>query len=184
MRYILVLTLTIGICGASNYMVNGDFEQDLNVGWVQLMSGGGTTILRSTTYDPDPDYEVYVYKASGTTGYAHLSQTASIPTCNIDLSFKAKLYAWDNYSGAWAGAAVVIEYLNSADAVLGETRVCQWSYDCPWTNAADCHIIQVADSLWHDYSYNVLDELVYVPAVDPDAVAKIKITLVAEVAHC
>jgi hypothetical protein len=165
-------------------MVNGDFEQALTVGWTQAMYGGGTTIIRGTTYDPDPDYEAYVYKATGTTGYAQLLQIANIPTCNTDLSFSAKLYAWDNYSGAWAGAAVVIGYLDSTNALLGETRICQWSYDCPWVNAANCHIIQVTDSLWHSYSMNILDELLYVPAVDPDEVAKIKITLEAQVVHC
>jgi len=184
MKKFLVLILLASIGTASNYVSNGDFEQALTTGWSQTMAGGGTTISRSTTYHPDSDYEVYVYKASGTTGYALLWQIADIPTCNMDLSFSAKLYAWDNYSGAWAGAAVKIEYLNSSNISLGETKVCRWSYDCPWTNAADCHIIQVADSLWHDYSFNLLDELGNVPAVDPDEVAKIKITLETQVVHC
>jgi hypothetical protein len=176
--------MLVSIAAASNYIQNGDFEQALNVGWTQIMAGGGTTINRGTTYHPDSDYEIYVYKATGTTGYAQLWQIAEIPTCNIDLTFSAKLYAWDNYNGAWAGAAVRIEYLDDSDVSLGETRVCRWSYDCPWTNAADCHIIQVADSNWHDYDFNLLDELNNVPAVNPDEVAKIKITLNAQVVHC
>ena len=181
MRVFLVLVILVSLSTASNYIINGDFEQPLTTGWTTIMAGGGTTINRSTTYDPDSDYEVYVYKATGTTGYAQLWQIADIPTCNIDLSFNAKLYAWDNYSGAWAGAAVVIEYLDNSNISLGQTMVCRWSYDCPWTNAADCHIIQVADSLWHTYNFNLLDELANVPAVDPNEVAKVKITLNAHV---
>ena len=184
MKTLLVLVMLISISTASNYIDNGDFEQVLTVGWTQIMAGGGTTINRGTTYHPDPDYEVYMYKATGTTGYAQLWQIADIPTCNIDLSFSAKLYAWDNYSGAWAGAAVVIEYLDNSNISLGETRICRWSYDCPWTNAGDCHIIQVADSNWNDYNFNILDELDNVPAVNPNEVAKIKITLNAQVVHC
>jgi hypothetical protein len=184
MKRFLVLIVLTGISAASNYVSNGDFEQALSVGWTQTMSGGGTTILRGTTYQPDPDYEVYVYKATGTTGYAQLWQIVDIPTCNMDFSFSAKVYAWDNYNGAWAGAAVVIVYLDNSNTSLGETRICQWSYNCPWTSGADCHIVQVTDSLWHDYSFNLIDELANVPAVDPNEVAKIKITLDAEVVHC
>jgi len=184
MKRLLVLIMLVSISVASNYVSNGDFEQALTVGWTQMMTGGGTTISRSTTYDPDPDYEVYLYKATGTSGYAQLWQTTDIPTCNLNLSFSAKLYAWDNYSGAWAAAAVMIAYLDNSNNVLGETRICRWSYDCPWTSAPDCHIIQVTDSLWHDYNFNILDELANLPAVDQNEVAKIKITLDAEVIHC
>lgn len=184
MKRFLVLIMLISISAASNYVSNGDFEQALTVGWTQMMTGGGTTISRSTTYHPDPDYEVYLYKATGTSGYAQLWQVADIPTCNMDLCFSAKVYAWDNYSGAWAAAGVMIAYLDNADNVLGETRICQWSYDCPWINTPECHIIQVTDSLWHDYTFNIQDELANLPAVDPNEVAKIKVTLDAEVIHC
>lgn len=184
MRRLLILVLMLSVGAATNYIENGDFEQPLSVGWTQTAAGSGATIQRGINYHPDNDYEVYLYKATGTTGYARLSQTADIPTCNMDFSFSAKLYGWDNYSGAWGGGAVVIGYLNNSNALLGETMVCYFSYDCPWTNAPDCHVIQVADSLWHDYSFNLLDELFNVPAVDPDEVAKIKVTLNAEVVHC
>jgi hypothetical protein len=184
MKLLLILILMISVAAASNYIDNGDFEQALSVGWTQTATGGGTTINRGTTYHPDNDYEVYLYKATGTTGHAQLWQIAEVPTCNMDFSFSAKLYAWDNYSGAWGGAAVVIGYLDNSNTLLGETMVCQYTVDCPWTNAPDRHVIQVADSLWHDYSFNLLDELFNVPAVDPDDVAKIQVTLNAEVVHC
>jgi hypothetical protein len=174
----------IGIGAASNYIDNGDFEQPLSVGWVQTAAGGGTTINRGTTYDPDSDYEVYLYKATGTTGYAQLWQIADVPTGNLDVSLNAKLYAWDNHTDAWAGAAVVIAYLDDANTQLGETRIANMSAGCPWANTADRHIIAIYDSLWHNYSFNIYDELANVPAVDPDEVAKIKITLDAQVVHC
>ena len=176
--------MLVSMGAASNYIINGDFEQAVNIGWTQTTSGAGATVTRNTGYDPDPDYEVYLYKSSGYTGYARLTQTAAIPTCNLNISFNAKVYAWDNYSGAWAGAEVRIEYLDDSNISLGKTRICQISYDCPWAAAPDCHHIQVSDSMWHEYNFNLLDELTNIPAVNPNDVAKIKITLNAEVAHC
>ena len=184
MKRLLILVLMIGIGAASNYIDNGDFEQALSVGWAQTAAGGGTTINRGTNYQPDPDYEVYLYKGTGTTGYARLWQTADVPTCQLDVSFDAKLYAWDNHTGAWAGAAVIIAYLDDANTQLGETRIAMMSPQNPWANSADCHIISVNDSLWHTYNFNIGDELNNVPAVDPDEVTKIQITLDCQVVHC
>ena len=184
MRRLLILVLMVGIGAASNYIDNGDFEQPLTIGWVQTAAGGGTTINRGTNYDPDSDYEVYLYKATGTTGYAQLWQISDVPTCNIPVSFNAKLYAWDNHQDAWAGAAIVIGYLDDSNTLLGETRIANMSPGCPWANTADCHIIAIYDSLWHNYSFNIGDELANVPAVDPDEVTKIRVFLDAQVVHC
>jgi hypothetical protein len=73
MRRLLVLTVII--CSglfAENLLTNGAFEQPLGTGWLQATSGVNVTINRATTYDPDPDYEAYVYKGSGS-GYWCLS---------------------------------------------------------------------------------------------------------------
>ena len=183
MQKSLILILAIGLCFASNYITNGDFEQVQSVGWTQS-SYGSATITRGTAYDPDPDYEIYLYKASGTTGHATLQQTVDIPTTHIDFKVTAKLWAWDNYSGAWAGAAVVVGYLNASNQLLGDTKICMFSYDCPWTNSPTCHIMQIYDSLWHDYEFNIHEELANLPGVDAAEVAKIRVTLVDSVVHC
>lgn len=183
MQKSFILILAIGLCFASNYIVNGDFEQTQAVGWIQS-TYGSATITGATAYDPDPDYEIYLYKYSGTTGHAILDQTTDIPTTHVDFKVTAKLYAWDNHSGAWAGAGVVVRYLDASNAVLGDTRICMRSNGCPWADSPTCHVIPVYDSLWHIYSFNVHNELANLSGVDANDVAKIKVTLVDSVSHC
>jgi len=113
-----------------------------------------------------------------------LYQTAEIPTIDIDFSVSAKLYAWDNHASAWAGAAVVVWYLDASNVALGNTRICYRSSGCPWNNSSTCHVIPVYDSLWHDYSFNLEDELANIPEVLPGDVKKIKVVLVDSVIHC
>lgn len=183
MRRYLILVLVIGICGATNYITNGDFEQALSVGWIQSVSGTGSIIVRGTTYDPDPDYEVYLYRPTGN-GFAQLEQTADIPTTNIDFTVAAKLYAWDNNVGAWGVGAVVVAYLDDSSSLLGETRICHRSIGCPWQDGPDCHIIDVNDDLWHTYDFNIAQELANIPAVNPSDVAKVKVSLLAYTLDC
>jgi hypothetical protein len=183
MQKCFILIIAIGLCFASNYITNGDFEQVQTVGWTQS-TYGSASITRGTTYDPDPDYEIYLYKASGTTGHATLYQIADIPTTHLDFKVNAKLWAWDNYGGAWAGAAVILSYLDASNTTLGDTRICMRSSDCPWTDGPTCHIIAVYDSLWHTYTFNIYDELANLAGVDASEVDKIKVTLVDSVIHC
>jgi hypothetical protein len=42
----------------------------------------------------------------------------------------------------------------------------------------------IYDSLWHNYAFNIGDELANVPAVDPDEVTKVRVFLDAQVVHC
>ncbi len=183
MRRYLILALIIGLCSASNYVVNGDFEQALTVGWTPSSSGSNVTIARDTTYHSDPDYEAYVRKGSGS-GYAKLYQAIDIPILNLDISFSAKFYANDNHTNAWAAAAVVISYIDSSDIVLGETRIYRWSAGCPWSESPTLHLIRVYDDNWNDYSFNIEDELVFLPGVDPGEIRKIGIALFANTYWC
>ncbi|UCG29218.1 MAG: hypothetical protein JSV53_06750 [candidate division WOR-3 bacterium] len=187
MRYCLVLAVIVGLCGATNYITNGDFEQPLSPGWFQSSYGTDVTITRGTAYHPDPDNEVYLYKyGTGTTGMGHaiLYQTTDIPTTNINVSFDAAMYAWDNYPGIWAASAVIVGYLDSDGALLGETRVTNMTDECPWVNGATMHLLPVTDDDWHSYSFNIDDELMYLPGVDPEQVSKVKVTLMDTMISC
>jgi hypothetical protein len=181
-RY-LALLFIVSICGASVLLENGDFEQDLATGWLQATSGSNTTINRATNYDPDPDYEAYVYKGSGS-GYARLYQVIDIPSTDIDFSVDAKLYAWDNHASAWAGSCVLISYLNESNSLLGATRICVQSQGCPWNNSSTHHLINATDSLWHNYAFNIDDELTNLPGVTPSDIKKIQISLLDSTYHC
>lgn len=184
MKKLLVLTVIIcsGLFGA-NLLTNGAFEQPLSTGWLQATSGVNVTINRATTYDPDPDYEAYVYKGSGS-GYARLYQVVDIPSTDIDFSVNAKLYAWDNHASAWTGACLLISYLNESNSLLGATRICARSQGCPWNNSSTHHLINAVDSLWHNYAFNIDDELTNLPGVTPSAIKKIQISLLDSTYHC
>ncbi|UCC11289.1 MAG: hypothetical protein JSW02_08005 [candidate division WOR-3 bacterium] len=184
MRRYLLLVVIIGLCSASNYITNGDFEAALTTGWTQQQYGTYITITRGTTYDSDPDYEVFLSKGTGT-GYAMIHQTAEIPTLNLDISFNAKLKAWDNYVGAWSAAAVQINYLDATNTVLGDTRVCRFSQDCLWSNSSTRHLIMAPDENWHNYQFNILDELENnLPGIDLQAVDKIQVILIDSTWYC
>ncbi|MBE0432541.1 hypothetical protein IBX73_03635 [candidate division WOR-3 bacterium] len=174
-RY-LSLFLLAALGSASVLITNGDFEQDLSVGWTQTINGANASIIRGTTYDPDPDYEVYVYKGTGT-GHAKLHQTAHIPTTNLEFAASLKLYASSNSTTCWAAGALVIEYLDDLGDLLGETMICYKSSVCPWTNTPTRHIITPADSFWHDYAFNIDTELTNLSGVNPGDIKRIQITL-------
>lgn len=184
MNKLMILVCVISIGSGGVLLTNGDFEQTLTTGWQQQTSGSSITIDRQTTYDPDPNYEVQVYKGAGS-GYARLLQEVAIPTTDLEFSIAAKMYAFDNNADTlcWAGAAVIVSYKNAAGSVLGETRICQFTTPCPWTSSSTLHLIFVSDSLWHTYSFNVDDELLNLPGVNPANVASIEVALYDTTAH-
>lgn len=160
-------------------VTNGDFEQPLAVGWQQNTSGTNCVIDRQTSYDPDPDYEVQVYKGTGT-GYARLYQAVTVATTDLDFSADLKLIATTTSSTCWAGAALVIGYLNAAGSLLGETMICRRTPACPWTNSPTRHLIDATDTLWHNYAFNINAELANLPGVDPAGIAEIEIALYSQ----
>jgi hypothetical protein len=186
-KYIMLALAFTGIVIAGDLMINGNFEQDLTTGWTQLSSGVNIIIDRATTYDPDADYEAQVYEGVGS-GFASLYQAVdlqSMPLNQLQFSCKAKLYAYDNDADTlcYAATAVIVSYLNQAGAALGETRICQFTAPCDWANNSTTHLITVADSLWHNYSFNVATELGNLPGVNPSNVKMIKVAMYDTTAH-
>ncbi len=177
----LLLSLLVSFEGAQ-YVVNGDFEQELSVGWKEVLNGAGASITRSTTYDPDPDWEVQVYKSTGG-GYTLLSQNVYIPTTDVVFAANTKIYAHAT-STAWAGAALILKYLDSNGSLLGETRICAKTGYCPWTNSPIMHLIEVPDSLWHNYTFNIQTELANLTGVNPADVRQIEIALFDSTYDC
>jgi hypothetical protein len=174
-RYLALLLLAV-LGGASVLITNGDYEQDLSVGWEQTVNGSNTSILRATNYDPDPDYEAYAYKGTGD-GFAKLFQLAHIPTTDLDFSATIKLLASSNSTTCWAGAAFVITYMDDAGDVLGETMICRMSPASTWTNTPTRHLIAAADTNWNNYAFNINAELADLPGINPADVARIEVSL-------
>jgi hypothetical protein len=182
MYKLAVLLIFMGFCSASVLLTNGDFEQPLTTGWEQTL-GSYSHIERATTYDPDPDYEVWVSDSFG--NYAKLWQTTDIPTTDLEFSVYAKLDAFDNNEDTlcWGGAAVILTYLDETGSYLGETRICRFTTPCPWTDSPTCHLIIVPDTNWHTYSFNINAELANLSGVNPLDVYKIDVALYAETDH-
>ncbi|UCG93264.1 MAG: hypothetical protein JSV97_06090 [candidate division WOR-3 bacterium] len=176
----LALFLIIGISNAGVLLTNGDFEQELDIGWTQRIQGSNSydTLNRATGYDPDPDYEVKVRKYDA--AYMKLYQTVNIPTTDLEFSVNANLYAYE-YDPAdtfWASASVTLFYLDNDNNVLGQTRICYNSPHCPYTNSDFFHMIEATSpNNWHNYSFNIDDELVELPGVNPADIAKIEVAL-------
>jgi hypothetical protein len=179
MQRYLTFFLFAALGGASVLLTNGDFEQDLNVGWTQSGSFYSLdTVDRATNYDPDPDYEVRVKKYDAP--YIKLSQKVDIPTTDLDFAVDCKLYAYE-YSSTqsyWATAAIVLYYLDADDDLLGQTRICHNSPHCPYTNSNVFHMIEVPSGTdWYDYSFNVNDELDNLSGISAADIAKIEVAL-------
>jgi hypothetical protein len=176
--FALILLITFG--NASVLVVNGDFEDPLSEGWTEIMAGAGVMqITRGTGYDPDPDYELYSYKGDGT-GYTELSQIMYIPHTDLEFSVNAKFYVYGTTSQCWAGSAVGLFYLNASDSVLGSSRICARTAACPWVNSTSSHIITAADTSWHNYAFNLNNELDNVPAVNRSDITKVLVAIVAQ----
>jgi len=182
---LFVAAISIGTAG--NFLVNGNFEQDLTVGWTSYMADptyGYDTIVRGTGFDPDADYEAYTLS---TFGYVtRLTQTVDIPsTDNFTFAIKTKIDAFDNEADTlcWAASAVVVYYQNASGATLGETRICRYSTPCPWVGTSTVHLIPAADTLWHTYSFTLNTELGNLPGVTPSQVKKIQVCLLDTTYH-
>jgi hypothetical protein len=190
MQKFFILILVIGLSFASNFVTNGDFEQPLSVGWTEYSPGSYGSIARATSYDPDPDYEVYVRRqGSGGLGggYDTLSQIIVPPISIFELDFSAtiKLNATEAGNGSnWAGAALSLYYRDANDALLGITRICRYTSGTPWYNSSTQHLIIAPNTNWNDYSFNIGNELQNLSGVDPSAVAKITVTLIVTAYNC
>lgn len=190
MQKFLIMILVIGFSFASNFVTNGDFEQPVSVGWTEYSPGSYGYIARSTSYNPDPDYEVCVRRqGSGGlgSGYDWLTQTIEppIPILECDFSATVKLNATESGNGSnWAGAALCLNYLDATDVLLGTTRICRYSPGTPWSNSSTQHLIIAPNANWNNYSFDIIDELQNLPGVDPSEVAKLTVTLIDTAYNC
>jgi hypothetical protein len=170
----LVAALAIG----QNLLVNGDFEQDLTVGWTTTTGGSGYGLsTRSTGYDPDPDYEAMDSLYAGA-GWRLCSQTVDAPGVMLNLEFWAKFAIGGGSSTCWPVACITVGYLDAADNQLGETRFYYHNSYCTWVPSATLSLHEVTNPDWSQYDMNVADELsANLPGVNPGDVAKIRVGL-------
>jgi len=177
-RIVVLLPLLLAIASSQNLLVNGDFEQELSVGWTRDSGGYGFfTMDRQTNLEPDPDFEARCSLYSGS-GYCRLSQSAAVPHHWMAVSFRAAFAIAGGSSTCWPVAYVAIGYLNSADELLGETRVYYHNSYCTWVPSATLSLIDVTNPDWTQYQVDVEEELrLHLPGVNPADVRQIRVSL-------
>ncbi len=160
-------------------LVNGDFEQDLTIGWTRLDSGSGThDVVRDPGYQPDPDNEVFVYQYDNP-GSTTLIQTVDVPCPLLQLSFQACFVESGGSSTCWPAACVSVFYYDATDAVLGESKFYYSTY-ATWTPSPTLGLHQITTPDWNDYSLNIQEELATnLTGVDPAQVTKVGVALVS-----
>ncbi len=158
-RVIVCSLLALGLTPAQNLLTNGDFEQELTVGWNQEQGGSGTvTFGRDVTYHPDPDYEAQGYLYAGP-GWLALRQVVPVTTLSMDLSFWAAFELGGGSSTCWPVASIMVSFLDSSGAVLGETYFYYHNQYCTWAPSDTFHLIEVTNPGWQQYEMNLADEL-------------------------
>jgi hypothetical protein len=177
-KLVLILPLLVAAGFAQELLTNGDFEQDLSVGWTQSYGGLGTpTFDRSTAYQPDLDFEARCSLYSGA-GWCRLGQTVDVPGPTLALSFWASFADSGTSSTCWPVAYVSVVYKDADGNALGETRVYHHDAYCTWFSGPTLHLIDVPDHDWHEYTLDIASELnTNLPGVNAGDVNKVEVAL-------
>lgn len=181
MRNLLVILLLLLVTGSSQELLtNGDFEQELTVGWTYADSGVGTHFaLRDTTYQPDPDFETCVsdsqYEGAG---WTRLEQTVDVPGPMLTLSFWAKFAIGGGNPTCWPVASVVVSYKNESGLVLGETRFYHHNVYCNWVSGPTLSLVEITNPDWNHYTLDIANELdQHLPDINPYDLFKVEVAL-------
>jgi hypothetical protein len=147
----LILVLWgLGVLSARELLQNGDFEQDLSIGWTEMVADwdGDHTIDRSVSHHPDPDHEAMIRKYLY--GYASLGQTVPVENPHLLLSADLRFQnqCQPNSEGKFSASALRIEYRDADGLALGETRIYHGTENCDWVDSPTLHLIAAQPSLW------------------------------------
>ncbi len=175
--FLLIPLLFLSLASAQELLTNGDFEQEITVGWVWTYSGSGTHLAdRQVGYHPDPDYEAHTYQYDNP-GESRLAQKVETPGVMLELSFWAKFEEGAGSSTCWPAACFAVCYYDAADVLLGETRFYYSTY-ANWTPSPTLSLYRITNPDWQQYTLNIADELNQnLPGVNPADVAKIEVAL-------
>jgi hypothetical protein len=185
-KFVCALALTVLTAGAASaveFLVNGDFEQALEVGWTDTVAleAGTFAFERADTFgQPTPGSAAKVTKYLAR--YASMRQTVDVPSADLTLSFDGRLKIAGGSSTCWPVASFWVRYQDASGLELGNTRICLSSMYSTWASSDTVHLIEIDDttSAWHDYSLNLADELAAnLPGISAADVAKVTVDLFA-----
>jgi uncharacterized protein (DUF779 family) len=176
---IVVLAALAGLASA-NLLVNGDFEQPMDVGWADTAvnaAGNATFTWSDTLGQPTPGHAVAVYKYLA--NYATLNQTVDVPSANLTLTFDARFVIGGGSSTCWPVASFVVRYLDAAGISLGNTKIYLHDQYCTWAGSDTQSLIDITTpGVWTPFTLNIASELsTHLPGINPASVSKLKIDL-------
>lgn len=180
---LIPIILLVGTLPARELLVNGNFEDPARSTWQWDTFGvfndtGNCHLWQSYVFDPDLDREVCIHKILHQ--WAMLSQTVEVPGTDLNFSVSAMLFAKTERpdTGYYACANVVLSYLDENDSLLGETRIYVHTDSCDWANTPAFHLISAPDSTrWHNYAFNLDDELNNLSGVNRGQIRKVRVAL-------
>jgi hypothetical protein len=179
---LLLLGAAAGQATPLECVVNGDFEQELEVGWQQLDEATNAAIARNADLDDDPDQELGLRFNNGV-GEISVWQRFAIPNTDLDIATTIRARA-SGSGGAWVAAGFRLGYLDRNMVVLGRTFIGRMSSDCPWFGSPTLHLVTSAHDEWEQYSFNLNDELANLPGVDPSEVAYLEVEVFSVADNC
>jgi len=182
MRSTAIFLVALVALASANLLVNGDFEQPIDVGWdtAAVNSAGGDTFTRSDTLgQPAAGYAVAVRKYLAK--YASMSQTVDIPDVSLTLTFDGCLEIGGGSSTCWPVAAFVVRYLDSSGVSLGNTHLYLHDQYCTWTSSDTQSLIEVTTpGVWTQFNLDIADELAkHLPGIAAANVKKLTVDLYA-----
>lgn len=182
MRSVVTIFAALVGLASANLLVNGDFEQTIDVGWDTIAvnwAGGDTFTWSDTLGQPSAGYAVAVRKYLAE--FASMSQTVDIPGVNLTLTFDGRFEIGGGSSTCWPVASFVVRYLDSTGASLGNTQVYLHDQYCTWATDDTQSLIDVTTpGVWTQFSLDIADELsTHLPGIDPASVRKLTIDLFA-----
>ena len=182
MRSLAVLLAALAGLASANLLVNGDFEQAIDVGWdtIAVNSAGGDTFTWSDTLgQPSAGYAVAVRKYLA--DFASMSQTVDIPGVNLTLEFDGRFEIGGGSSTCWPVASFVVRYLDSSGVSLGNTTLYLHDQYCTWAVSDTQSLIDITTpGVWTPFSIDIASELAtHLPGIDPASVRKLTIELFA-----
>jgi hypothetical protein len=178
---VVTFAFLLGLASA-NLLVNGDFEQAIDVGWDTIaanLAGGDTFTHADTLGQPSSGYAVAVRKYLASNASMH--QTVDVTGVNLKLTLDGRLEIGGGSSTCWPVASFVVRYLDSTGVSLGNTKMYLHDQYCDWASSDTQSLIDItAPGVWTPYSLDIADELsAHLPGIAPASVKKLTVDLYA-----
>ena len=178
-RAAALLLAVVGIT-TGNLLINGDFEEPLNVGWEENVrsAAGSHRFERSDTLgQPVPGHAAKVFKQLAY--HAALRQQVEVTDVNLTLTFDARMSLAGGSSTCWPTGVFVVNYLDADGAELGATMFLLRDQYNDWRESDTLKLYEVEEpGVWTRYELDIARELAdNLPGVNSSAVRRLQVQL-------